>query len=414
MSLVTPCSSQPCWRQGEQRALDVVDGLGDLGVGQPAGQRLLVVGAEDLGIEVGGAAVGGGQRDAGQRAGAPAPGAAEAQPDAATVAGVLVEPLGDVVGAQPGDGDVEALVGLGGGGVDGGEQPLAQHPELQVVEEPVDLVAVPLLAGEVVEGDVDGDVADQLGQPAVELDAGDVLAQRVADLALDRVDAVDEIAQRAVLADPLGRRLLADAGDAGQVVAGVAAQGGVVGVLRRRQVVLGLHLAGREAGHLADAALGVEHGDVVVDQLQRVAVAGADQHVHAGGGGLGGDGGDDVVGLEPLDHHRRDAQRVEDLADQRDLAAEVVGGLAAAGLVAGVGLAAERLARHVEGDGHVRGFLVAHQVDQHRGEPEDGVGGLAGRRRHVDLAQRVERAIGQRVPVEQQQRGGLRRRGGHV
>ena len=125
----------------------------------------------------------------GQRAGAPAPRPSECQADAATVAGVLVEPLGDVVGAQPRDGDVEALVGLGGGGVDGGEQPLAQHPELQVVEEPVDLVAVPLLAGERVEGDVDVDVADQLGQPAVELDAGDVLAQRVADLALDGVDA---------------------------------------------------------------------------------------------------------------------------------------------------------------------------------------------------------------------------------
>ena len=81
----------------------------------------------------------------------------------------------------------------------------------------------------------------------------------------------------AVGVDQLGRGLLADAGDAGQVVARVAAQRRVLGVLR-----------GRDAGALddaglvvervvGDAALVVEHLEVrVAHELVRVAVAGDD------------------------------------------------------------------------------------------------------------------------------------------
>jgi hypothetical protein len=152
---------------------------------------------------------------------------------------------------------------------------------------------------------------------------------------------------------------------------------------------------------------------MLVDELERVPVAGADQHVDAARCRLRGDGGDDVVGLETADHHHRDAQRIEHLADQLDLAAEVVGRLAAPGLVVGVDLAAERLPGDVEGHCDMRGFLVAQQVDQHRGEAEDGVGRLSRGGRHVDLAQRVERPVGERMPVEQEQLGRLRLRRGH-
>ncbi len=55
--------------------------------------------------------------------------------------------------------------------------------------------------------------------------------QRVAHLAAHRVDVVDQFLQRAVLDDPLGRGLLPYAGNAGQVVAGIAAQRGEVRVL---------------------------------------------------------------------------------------------------------------------------------------------------------------------------------------
>ena len=48
---------------------------------------------------------------------------------------------------------------------------------------------------------------------------------------------------------------------------------------------------------------------MVVDQLQRVAVAGADQHVEALGLGPGRQRGDDVVGLVPVELERADVQR---------------------------------------------------------------------------------------------------------
>ena len=105
--------------------------------------------------------------------------------------------------------------------------------------------------------------------------SGEVRAQRVADLALDLVDPVDEGVERAELAHPLRRGLLPDARDAGQVVAGVAAQRGEVGVLRRREPVL---LLDRPSGVIRarsrHAPARVEHGDVVVDELEGVAVAG--------------------------------------------------------------------------------------------------------------------------------------------
>ena len=65
---------------------------------------------------------------------------------------------------------------------------------------------------------------------------------------------------------------------------------------------------------------------VSLDQLEGVPVAGDDQHLHAELHGLGGQRGDQVVGLEARHRDRRDPQRVEHLVDQADLAAEVVGG----------------------------------------------------------------------------------------
>ena len=62
-----------------------------------------------------------------------------------------------------------------------------------------------------------------------------------------------------------------------------------------------------------------------VDQLEGVAVAAADQHVHAGGLGLGGQRGDHVVGLEAVLLDGDDPQRVEHLLDERHLALELVG-----------------------------------------------------------------------------------------
>lgn len=101
-------------------------------------------------------------------------------------------------------------------------------------------------------------IFDQFGQFTVEDDVGQIGPQRITDFALDLVDIVDQRLQGAVLDDPFGGGLLAHpGGDAGQVIARVAAQRGEVGgVLGGREPVLGLDGVRSEAGQLADTLTG--------------------------------------------------------------------------------------------------------------------------------------------------------------
>ena len=87
---------------------------------------------------------------------------------------------------------VETLVDFGVGRRQCLEQPVAKYAELQVVEQPVDLIPVPRLHAQRVRGLRQWYVLDQFGEFAVQDDAGDVRAQRVTDLALHLVDVVDE------------------------------------------------------------------------------------------------------------------------------------------------------------------------------------------------------------------------------
>ena len=71
-----------------------------------------------------------------------------------------------------------------------------------------------------------------------------------------------------------------------------------------------------------------------------------------------GDRADDVVGLEAGHLVDRDAQRLDHLADLRELVAQVVGHARPGGLVLGVLLVAEGRAGEVERDGEVVGLEV--------------------------------------------------------
>ena len=318
---------------------------------------------------------------------------------------VSIEPLPDLARGNCATADLETLVRFGFGGHERLEKAVAQDAELEIVEELMDLLPVPAGVLQLLGRVRQLDVAHHLGQLPVEQDAGQVRAQRLAHLAADLVDPVDEGVEIAVLADPLGGGLLPHTGDAGQIVARVAAQRRVVGVLRGREPVLAHHLVGGEPGEVGDALARVEDGDVVVDELDGVAVAGDHEHPVAERLGLGGEGGDDVVGLETGFGHHRDAERAEHVLGQLDLTAELVGRAAAVGLVLGVRLGAEGLPRHVERGADVRRLLVAQQVDQHRREPVHRVGGLPADRLEVLRRQREERPKCQRVTVEQHQRG---------
>ena len=277
--------------------LGLVQRLRRAGVGQPRRQRGLVVGVQGGGVEVAAVAVGG---DDGQRGGVGVERQVRAdhgQPEAVARA-VLGQPGRQFARLERAAAHVEALVHLGIGRGQRLEEAVAQHPELQVVEQAMDLVAVPRLHPQRVGRLRQRHVLDQVGELAVEHHVRQVGAQRVADLALDGVDVVDQRLQRPVLGDPLRRGLLPHTRDAGQVVARVAAQRREVGVLLRGQPVLLDDGLGGEPGQLADALARVQNGDVVADQLQRVAVAGDHQHPVAVLLGLRGQRGDDVVGLE--------------------------------------------------------------------------------------------------------------------
>ena len=114
----------------------------------------------------------------------------------------------------------------------------------------------------------------------------EVIPQALPGLAADRARVRDDAVEAAVGRQPLGGRLVADAGDAGEVVAALPDERGDVGVALRRHAVPLLHDRRRHPDELADAAERVEQRDVVGHELQRVAVAGADHDLEPLAGGL--------------------------------------------------------------------------------------------------------------------------------
>ena len=267
---------------------------------------------------------------------------------------------------------------------------LGERAELEEVEQPLDLVHVRLHHERL--GQLDGRVAAQDHHLVVLADPLLVLGERRPQLRRLLVDVGEDAVEPAVRVDQLGRRLLPDAGHAGQVVARVAAQRGVLRVLRRRDAGA-LDDAGLVVERVvADAAPVVEHLDVgVLDELVGVAVAGDDDDVVAAADGLLGGRGDEVVGLPAGELARRHAERRQHLADEAHLLAQGVGRGVAVGLVRLVGLVAERRLGPVERDQHLVGALLLEHVDEHRREPEHGVGELPARRRHVLRAGRRRR-----------------------
>ena len=97
---------------------------------------------------------------------------------------------------------------------------------------------------------------------------------------------------------------------------------------------------------------------------------------------------------------------VEHLLDEVDLAAELVGGRATGWPCTRGTSRRGRSGARRRTPPRVGGLLVAQQVDQHRGEPVDRVGGLPVRRGEVLGRQRVERPVGQRMAVQQEQARG--------
>ena len=173
--------------------------LGPARVAEPGTNRLLGRVVEPGHVDVCRRAVRRGNRHGRHVTGAAGPGAHHVQAHRVTGAGVLLQPARHVGRPEGLAVDLEPRLGLLLGGLDGGEQPVAQHPELQAVEHRVDLFAVPVVPGELVDAQREGHVTDQRVEPAVAQHAVEVRPQRLARLALDLVDMGDDAGEVAVL-----------------------------------------------------------------------------------------------------------------------------------------------------------------------------------------------------------------------
>jgi hypothetical protein len=118
----------------------------------------------------------------------------------------------------------------------------------------------------------------------------------------------------------------------------------------------------------------------------------------------GGERRDEVVGLVTLDLDERDGSASR-ISWTSEICPRTRSGSPTEWPCSRRTSRAEGAPRDVEGHRDVGGRLVAQQVDEHRGEAVDGIGVLAGLRGEVLGRQRVERAIGERMAVEQQEPG---------
>jgi len=140
---------------------------------------------------------------------------------------------------------------------------------------------------------------------------------------------------------------------------------------------------------------------VVADDLEHVQVPGDDGRGEVLRLGLDGQRPDDVVGLEAGQLVDREAERLHDLADLRELVPQVVGHPRPRRLVLGEALVAEGRAGKVESDRDVVGVEVLDPPQDDAAEAEDRVHELALRRREGREGE--VSAVDEPVAVEQHQ-----------
>ncbi len=256
---------------------------------------------------------------------------------------------------------------------------------------------------------VERHVADQRDDLGIHANPFLVFGQVLAQLGREGVEMGVQGVEVSVLIDQLRRRLLPDPRDAGQVVRGVPPKGGEDGVQLRANPGPRFDPRLVIEGVVADPTAVVEHPDVgILDELVGVAVAGDQQDVVPAVSRFGGQRGQHVVGLEPLDLDDRDGQLAQQRTDHLELGQEVGRRLRSPRLVVLDHLVPEGFSGQVEGDGQAAGMVVADQVVEHRREPVDGIGHDAGAGGQIGRQRKVS-PEGEGHAVEQEK--GTRRRG---
>ena len=278
-------------------------------------------------------------------------------------------------------------------------EPRAHGVHLEAVKEGRHLLALPSTHGEVLEREVERHVAHELHDLGVVtsalLEGSEVFAQ----LRRQTVQVLVEVVEVPVLREELRGGLLAHPGNPGQVVRGVAAQGG------EQRVALGFDAATLEDARFVvervvrDPAPVVEDLDEgVLDELKGIAVPRDDYDGNLRVASPGGEGGEHVVRFELGDAVHGDVQDLTERADELKLVLDLEGRLGATALVVLGHRVTERAPREVKGHAHRARLLGAHERVQHRGKAVQRVGhhALGG----LDVrGQGEERAKGQRHAV---------------
>ena len=272
-------------------------------------------------------------------------------------------------------------------------------PQLKAIE---DLRAVPERVDGAV-GRLDGKrrVAVDRGQPLAEQRRIAPVHQALAQLALlIGLCAVEHVFERAVFFDELLRGLFAHAGNAGDVVGGIAHQPLHVDELRGREVPLASDKVGRDALGVLDALLGVEYGGARAGELESVAVAGDDQAVDALLLALEGERAQQIVGLVALQFDDADVHFVQNVVDRAKLRAQLVGRGRAAGLVRVIFDMAEGRRVQIKCHGAQIGLFIGDDAQKHHQKAVQRVGVIAALAGHD--GQGVKGAVHQAVAVHKE------------
>ncbi len=281
-------------------------------------------------------------------------------------------------------------------------QPLDERAELVLAEQADHALPVVVAQPSGFAVELDRDVADDRHQLAGFEDAVLGLDEgRPELLARDLVDPLEQPLEAAERLDQLGGGLVADPGNARDVVGRIALQGLEVDHLGRDQAVP-FEDAGRVVDdRVLDTRTGRHQPGPVGHQLEHVQVPGHDRRVEPVALGLDGERPDDVVRLVARELVDGDPQSLDDLADLGELVAQVVGHPLAGRLVVREPLVTEGRAGQVERHRDVGRIDVLEPAEDDAAEPEDRVDELALRRRQG--WEREVSAVDEPVAVEQHQ-----------
>ena len=231
--------------------------------------------------------------------------------------------------------------------------------------------------------------------------AGEHLAMAVG---FDLAEVGEQSVQGAELLDPGGGGFRADAGEAGNVVHGVAGQGQDVSDAFGRDAPFGLDGGGVE--ELKAFGRRLVDGDAVADELHQIFVVRCQYGFDARALGGTGVAGQNIVGLLVLDAEVGEAEGRGELFDEGELEDEGRRGLGAVGFVIGLLFEAVGGEASVHDDGGKIGLQLGDHSFEGFGDAVEGIGRLAARVRQFPDG--VERAVGVVVAVNEEESHGGR------